>query len=116
MYEGAYPTQQPSRQLLRKSEPRTSTGKVLQLEYVAARCPHKALYIEEAHFAGVALIAQVQENTTTEKHQGTVKGQLVSDIMLDSRCTHSLVQVELLPASTKIVGDVFVHYVHGDLT
>ena len=100
--------------------------KCQEFGHIVAQCPVKAaLYCgergeSEDSFAGAALDMQTPD-TKAERdcsvyRCGTVEGAPVSDILLDSGCTQTLVRKSLVPASAERINpDAYVSCVHGDV-
>ena len=67
-------------------------------------CPEKGLFCGEAGQSGIY-------------RKGVVEGKSVSDILLDTGCSRTMIRKDLVPASRYLEGDaVTIRCAHGDIT
>ena len=82
-----------------------------KLGHISTRCPSRALYSEGRQCPGVE--GMLPDNGTIHR-SGTVDGSPVTDILLDTGCTCTLVHQRLVPRRRKTNGEVVIRCAHGD--
>ena len=104
---GSTKPQQPSQRVERR-EPRCfECGK---LGHISTRCPSRALYSEGRQCPGGE---GMLPDSGAIHRSGTVDGSPMTDILLDTRCTRTLVHQRLVPRG-RCNGEVVIRCAHGD--
>ena len=82
-----------------------------KLGHIATRCPSRALYGE-----GIPRSSSDGESKRSGGvfRSGTVDGSPVTDILLDTGCTRTMVHEKLIPRRRKTSGEVVIRCAHGD--
>ena len=83
--------------------------------HVASKCPHNAMYCATGHRALKQPIADGRERRYETSRCGVVEGRAVTDVLLDTRCSRTVVRKELVPQKKMIDGAaVTIRCAHGD--
>ena len=82
-----------------------------KLGHIATRCPSRALYGEGIQHSEVNGEARRSGDVY---RSGTVDGRLITDILLDTGCTRTMVHERLIPRKRKTNGEVVIRCAHGD--
>ena len=78
-----------------------------QRGHIATRCPSNATMFSDSATSESGTIHQVSR-------EGTIEGTSVSDILLDSGASRTMVSVDPVPKWKMVEGEVLIKCAHGD--
>ena len=86
--------------------------------HYSSNCPHNAMFCTERRFDGTGQSSLMKKQAVVRPgvvKQGTVEGKAVSNILLDTGCSRTLVHQDLVPRAKFKEGEVVaIRCAHGD--